>query len=49
MGLFYAWPVAGRGGVCCQHQDRDGIAMVLDHRTRRLFPFIGRIHGDGGY
>jgi hypothetical protein len=26
--------------------DRDGIAMVLDHRTRRLFPFIGRIHGE---
>lgn len=23
--------------------------MVLDRRTRRLFPFIERIYGDGGY
>jgi Transposase DDE domain len=30
-------------------QDRDGAALVLDHRTRRLFPFIQRIYGDGGY
>jgi hypothetical protein len=30
-------------------QDPDGVAMVLDHRTRRLFPFIERIYGDGGY
>jgi hypothetical protein len=26
-----------------------GIALVLDRRTRRLFPFIERIYGDGGY
>jgi len=30
-------------------QDRDGIALVLNRRTRRLFPFIERIYGDGGY
>jgi transposase len=30
-------------------QDRDGIARVLDRRTRRLFPFIERIFADGGY
>ncbi len=30
-------------------QDRDGVALVLDRRTRRLFPFIKLIHGDGGY
>ena len=30
-------------------QDRDGVALVLDRRTRRLFPFIERINGDGGY
>ena len=30
-------------------QDRDGVAPVLDRRTRRLFPFIERIYGDGGY
>jgi transposase len=30
-------------------QDRDGVALVLDRRTRRLFPFIERIYGDGGY
>lgn len=30
-------------------QDRDGLALVLDRRTRRLFPFIERIYGDGGY
>jgi transposase len=29
-------------------QDRDGIALVLNRRTRRLFPFIERIYGDGG-
>jgi transposase len=28
---------------------RDGVALVLDCRTRRLFPFIERIYGDGGY
>jgi hypothetical protein len=27
-------------------QDRDGVALVLDRRTRRLFPFIERIYGD---
>jgi transposase len=30
-------------------QDRDGVALVLDHHTRRLFPFIERIFADGGY
>ena len=30
-------------------QDRDGIAQVLDRRTRRLFPFIERVFADGGY
>jgi transposase len=30
-------------------QDRDGVALVLNRRTRRLFPFIKRIYGDGGY
>jgi transposase len=30
-------------------QDRDGVALVLDRRTRRLSPFIERIYGDGGY
>jgi transposase len=30
-------------------QDRDGVAQVLDRRTRRLFPFIRRIYADGGY
>ena len=30
-------------------QDRDGGALVLDRRARRLFPFIERIYGDGGY
>ncbi len=28
-------------------QDRDGVALVLDRRTRRLFPFIEFIYGDG--
>ena len=30
-------------------QDRDGAALVLDKRTRRLFPFLERIYADGGY
>jgi transposase len=30
-------------------QDRDGAALVLDRRTRRLFPFIERIFADAGY
>jgi hypothetical protein len=30
-------------------QDRDAVGLVLDRRTRRLFPFIARIYGDGGY
>ena len=30
-------------------QDRDGVALVLDRRTRRLFPFTERIYADGGY
>jgi transposase len=30
-------------------QDRDGALLVLDRRTRRLFPFIERIFADAGY
>jgi transposase len=30
-------------------QDRDGVALVLDKRTRALFPFIERIFADAGY
>jgi putative transposase len=30
-------------------QDRDGAALVLDQRTRALFPFIERIFADAGY
>src|SRR5205814_10526604 len=30
-------------------QDRDGVALVLDQRTRRLFAFIERVFADGGY
>lgn len=30
-------------------QDRDGAPLVLDRRTRRLFPFIVRIFADGAY
>jgi transposase len=30
-------------------QDRDGVALVLDQRTRRMFPFIERVFADGGY
>ncbi len=30
-------------------QDRDGAALVLDPRTRALFPFIERIFADAGY
>ena len=30
-------------------QDRDGARLVLDARTRRLFPFIERIFADAGY
>jgi transposase len=30
-------------------QDRDGAGLVLDQRTRRLFPFIERIFADAGY
>jgi transposase len=30
-------------------QDRDGAGLVLDRRTRRLFPFIERIFADAGY
>ena len=30
-------------------QDRDGARLVLDRRTRRLFPFIQRIFADAGY
>jgi transposase len=30
-------------------QDRDGARLVLDRRTRRLFPFIERIFADANY
>lgn len=30
-------------------QDRDGAALVLDKRTRALFPFLQVIFADGGY
>jgi transposase len=30
-------------------QDRDGARLVLDRRTRRLFPFLERIFADAGY
>ena len=30
-------------------QDRDGAALVLDRRTRALFPFILAIFADAGY
>jgi transposase len=30
-------------------QDRDGAALVLNKRTRALFPFIIRIFADAGY
>lgn len=30
-------------------QDRDGVGLVLDRRTRRLFPFIERIFADAAY
>lgn len=30
-------------------QDRDGVALVLDRRTRALFPFITTIFADSGY
>ena len=30
-------------------QDRDGALLVLDRRTRRLFPFLEAIFADGAY
>ncbi len=30
-------------------QDRDGLALVLDRRTRRRFPFIDVVFADQGY
>ena len=30
-------------------QDRDGVALVLDERTRALWPFIVHIFADAGY
>ena len=30
-------------------QDRDGAVLVLDRRTRRLFPFLETIFADGAY
>jgi putative transposase len=30
-------------------QDRDGIALVLDKKTRQTFPFVEVIYADGGY
>jgi transposase len=34
---------------CADIQDRDGAALVLNARTRALFPFIQRIFADAGY
>jgi transposase len=34
---------------CADIQDRDGAALLLDARTRALFPFIQRIFADAGY
>lgn len=34
---------------CADIQDRDGAALVLTKKTRRLFPFILRILADAGY
>ena len=31
------------------NQDRDGALLVLDSRTRRLFPVLGTIFADGAY
>ena len=30
-------------------QDRDGVALVLDEKTRALWPFILKIFADAGY
>lgn len=30
-------------------QDRDGAVLVLDARTRRLFPFLAKIFADSAY
>jgi putative transposase len=30
-------------------QDRDDAPLVLDRRTRRLFPFVLSVYADGGY
>ena len=30
-------------------QDRDGAALVLDKRTRAMFPSITKVFADGGY
>ena len=30
-------------------QDRDGAVLVLDERTRRLFPFLEKIFADSAY
>jgi transposase len=30
-------------------QDRDGLALVLNKRTRRNFPFVEVVFADGGY
>jgi putative transposase len=30
-------------------QDRDGAPLVLDRRTRRMFPFLETIFADGAY
>ncbi len=30
-------------------QDRDGAVLVLDRRTRRMFPFLETIFADGAY
>ena len=50
--VHHALYVAAReheGREASPSQDRDGARLVLDRRTRRLFPFIERIFADAGY
>ena len=42
----YARPVVERSGPSRQYSDHDGVALVLNRHTSRLFPFIGRNYGD---
>src|SRR4028119_1356859 len=37
------------GGRAADLQDRDGAALVLDRRTRALFPFIAVLFADAGH